>query len=128
MSIFNCNKKLIFTVAIVLLCLTLSVVGAANVYASSVGTVYGTGSDGLNVRSGPGSNYSVIDALWDGDTVTIIETSGSWYKISYSSKTGYVSSEFIKINDEDEDDYEVISDEVTDVDDVIDQIDEDYLS
>ena len=100
MNIFNYNKKLIFVVAIVLICLALSLISADNVFASSEGEVYGTGSDGLNVRSGPGSNYSVIDSLWDGDTVTIVETIDGWYKISYSSKSGYVSSKFIKINEE----------------------------
>lgn len=105
MSIRNCNKKLIVLFAIVLAIFALSSLVVDNAYASSVGIVYGTGSDGLNVRSGPGSNYGVIDALWDGDTVTIIETSGNWYKISYSSKTGYVSADYIKISEEDEDDY-----------------------
>ena len=56
----------------------------------------GTG-DGLNVRSGPGQDYSIIDSLWDDDEVTILEETKGFYKISYQGKTGYASTAYIKV-------------------------------
>ena len=59
----------------------------------------------LNVRSGPGTGYSLVARLNYGTTVsTIGETTGSdgvlWYQIQYTSgtetKTGYVSSAYLK--------------------------------
>lgn len=66
--------------------------------AATTGKVYNTGADGLNVRSGPGTNYPIIYGLSDGNTVTIIEKTDEWYKVSYSSITGYVSAKYIKVD------------------------------
>ncbi|PET54539.1 hypothetical protein CN514_18470 [Bacillus sp. AFS001701] len=50
----------------------------------------------LNVRSGPSTSYKVIGTLKKGAKVTITSTSGSWYKIKSGTKTGWVSSKYIK--------------------------------
>ncbi len=50
----------------------------------------------LNVRSGPGTNYSRVGLLSRGAKVTITGESGSWYKIKSGSLTGYVSKQYIK--------------------------------
>lgn len=47
----------------------------------------------LNIRSGPWG--SVIGALYNGDKVTIVETSGDWYKIKVGSGYGYVHANYI---------------------------------
>jgi uncharacterized protein YraI len=39
-----------------------------------------TATSDLNVRSGPGTGYSVVDRLEAGDTVEIVATQGSWYR------------------------------------------------
>ena len=85
---------------VLFLLIACSFIAAQDASAATVGVVYGTGSDGLNVRSGPGSGYSIIDALWDGDEVTIVEKTDNWYKISYNGKTGYSSADFIKIKED----------------------------
>lgn len=54
---------------------------------------------GLNVRSGPGSGYELLFTLNNNATVDIIGKSGSWYQISYNGRTGYVSSEYIVIDE-----------------------------
>jgi uncharacterized protein YgiM (DUF1202 family) len=51
----------------------------------------------LNVRSGPGTNYGVIGSLKKGAAVTITGSTGSWFIISFGGKTGYVSTQFIKV-------------------------------
>lgn len=84
------------------LMLAVSLVFADNAAAATKGVVYGTG-DGLNVRSGPGQDYSIIDSLWDDDEVTILEETKGFYKISYDGKTGYASTAYIKIIENSED-------------------------
>ncbi len=67
--------------------------------SNTTGTV--TASDGLNVRSGPGTKYSRIGGLDKGKTFTITgkaqDSSGTWwYRLTFSGKTGYVSSQYVK--------------------------------
>ncbi len=56
------------------------------------GTITGSG---VNLRSGPGTNYAVLTTMAKGTSVTILGTSGSWYKIQYGSYTGYVSGDYL---------------------------------
>ena len=66
------------------------------VSSGTAGKVTGAGN-GLNVRSGPGSNYNKVASITNGTKVTILEDTGSgWYKIDYGNgKTGYASSSYI---------------------------------
>ncbi len=64
------------------------------------GTV-NTKKDPLTVRSGPGSSYSRLGSLAKGRTfdVTGKATDGNgvtWYRLTYSGKTGYVSAAYVK--------------------------------
>ena len=62
-------------------------------------------ADVLNVRSGPGTNYSVVTQISNGQMVTVLETttgSGmSWYHIRFAlngaTYTGYVAAEYITL-------------------------------
>ncbi len=57
----------------------------------------------LNVRSGPGTSYSKLGSLTEGKRFQAIQkvkkTDGSqWYKLQYSSsKTGYVSADYVSL-------------------------------
>lgn len=51
----------------------------------------------LNIRKSASSESKVVGTLREGDQVTIKDTSGSWYKISTGSKTGYVAKKYIKV-------------------------------
>ena len=53
----------------------------------------------LNVRSGPGTQYSPIGSLSRGATVTIVGVSGGFYRIRYGSGTGYVSKDYIRLTE-----------------------------
>jgi uncharacterized protein YgiM (DUF1202 family) len=55
-----------------------------------------TATQTLNVRSGPATTYKVVGTLEPGQTVTTLSTSNSWTKISFSSGTAYVSSDYLK--------------------------------
>jgi outer membrane biosynthesis protein TonB len=51
----------------------------------------------LNVRSGPGENYSVIGLLHRGDTVKVIKTKGDWTEIEPPADAyAFVAAEFLK--------------------------------
>lgn len=62
-------------------------------------------ADVLNVRSGPGTNYSAVTQIGNGQMVTILETTtGSgmtWYHIRFALNgaeyTGYVAAEYITL-------------------------------
>ena len=62
---------------------------------NKVGTV--TASSSLNIRSGAGTNYSIIGSLPSKASVQILETLNGWYKIKYNNLTGYVSSQYVSV-------------------------------
>lgn len=57
-------------------------------------------SAGLNVRTGPGTEYPSIYVLENKSVVEIKEQTGQWYKISYNGITGYVSAGYIVIDED----------------------------
>lgn len=52
----------------------------------------------LNVRSGAGMNYDVIDNLKCGDEVEVQGLDGDWYKITIPSKDGYVHKDYLSVS------------------------------
>ena len=54
---------------------------------------------GLNVRSGPGSDYEKVASVLNGDRVTILEDVGNgWLKVDYGNgKIGYVSRDYVTV-------------------------------
>lgn len=53
----------------------------------------------LNVRSGPGTSYSVVGSLARGENVVVLGTYGNFSKILYDgNRTGYVSSAYLKVS------------------------------
>ncbi len=44
----------------------------------------------LNVRSGPGTGYSLLGGLLGGTVVEVKEVSGAWYRIDYNGKAGWI--------------------------------------
>ena len=69
-------------------------------YISKTDT-YGESTASLNVRSGPGTNYSIKTTLKRGEIVTITKSSNSWYQIKTNANiTGWVSSKYINITTE----------------------------
>lgn len=49
----------------------------------------------LNVRSGPGTDFSKVTTLSAGTVVEIVGIDNGWYKITYDGATGYVSSDYL---------------------------------
>lgn len=66
-----------------------------NVTVQTGGT-YVVNATSLRVRTGPATYHSVIGGVLNGTTLNVIGSEGSWFKVNYQGKTGYVSSEFMK--------------------------------
>ncbi|WP_153846297.1 N-acetylmuramoyl-L-alanine amidase [Sphingobacterium paramultivorum] len=54
-----------------------------------------TASD-LNLRSGPGTNHSVISVLKKGTPVNVISRSATWSEVSVNGLKGWVSNQYLK--------------------------------
>ncbi|MEG1311346.1 MAG: SH3 domain-containing protein, partial [Romboutsia sp.] len=68
-------------------------IGVTDSYAAEKGTI---NVDVLNIRSGAGTNYSVISKAYKGNTVEILEKVSGWCKVKLSNgKIGWGSSQYI---------------------------------
>ena len=51
----------------------------------------------LNMRSGPGTENSIVTKLYAGNVAKIIGINNAWFKVQYGSYTGYISPEYVEI-------------------------------
>lgn len=51
----------------------------------------------LNLRTGAGMSYEIIDQLRNGEEVTVIGTEGDWYEVIVPEKRGYVHSDYLEL-------------------------------
>lgn len=56
-----------------------------------------TGGSRLNVRTGAGMNYEIIDQLRPGEEVVVVGVEGDWYQITVPEKHGYVHSDYLEL-------------------------------
>lgn len=54
-----------------------------------------TATTAVNIRSGPGINYSKVDALSSGEAVNITECKGRWCYVEHSGPDGWVSGKYL---------------------------------
>ena len=99
------KKKILITAVLAVVMISLTVAGVISLAAVQTGMV-NIVDDTLNVRTGPGKSYQVIDVLDTGDIITITDsqkdTDGNvWYKMSISKNgktiTGFVHSYYITL-------------------------------
>ena len=57
-------------------------------------TCYVNSEKGLNVRSGPSTDYSVIGTLSNGSKIEVTGESGGWYRFDYKGKDGSVATKY----------------------------------
>ncbi len=65
---------------------------AAEQSMDGVGTIT---ANGVRMRSGPGTSYSVIGYYNKGTQMTITGKSGNWYAVKYNGVKGYVSADYM---------------------------------
>lgn len=67
---------------------------------SSATATTGTTTGNVNFRQGPGTGYSQVSGcakVPKGSTVTILEQTNGWYKVTYKSYTGYLSADYVAV-------------------------------
>lgn len=88
------KKALTFVLALALLL-------SAQVFAFAASSGYAlvTNTTRLNIRSGPGTEYSVIGSVPRGEWVEVYNTTGTWAqgRVMPSGMTGYFSTSFLKM-------------------------------
>ena len=52
----------------------------------------------LNMRAGAGTSYSIIKTIPSNTTVQVLESSGTWKKVSYGGITGWCSATYLKVS------------------------------
>lgn len=53
----------------------------------------------VNLRTGPGTNYSAVGQADKGDQVYIYGISGGWYKVIYGEKLCYIRSDYVDLTE-----------------------------
>lgn len=51
----------------------------------------------VRMRKGPSTSYSIVGTYDKGTKMTITGSQKGWYKVSYNGKTGYVSSDYMRL-------------------------------
>ena len=63
---------------------------------TSVGNATVTGGSTINVRTGPGTDYSRVARVNQGKRVTLLaKADGGWFKVSFDGTTGYILGDYI---------------------------------
>ena len=87
------SKKMIMSLGISAAALSLSSIEANAAQTLTVTTSV------LNVRTGAGTNYSIMSKVYEGDTLEVIGSSNGWYNVKLSSgKTGWVSGDYVSVS------------------------------
>lgn len=69
---------------------------AAGVLLASAGIASAaTVTNDLNLRSGPGTRYGVIDTMPAGAYVRVINCGGSWCRVNWHGRVGYASASYL---------------------------------
>ena len=76
------------------LAIALTLAGTTAIGANAA-TVTGVTKANVNMRSGAGTKYKVVKVVKANKTVTILGQKGSWYKVKYNGKTGYISKSYV---------------------------------
>ena len=71
--------------------------GNGDVAFSSAGYVGDTEGMGLNLRASNNASSAVLATIPEGASLTITAKNGSWYKVNYGGRTGYVSAQYVKL-------------------------------
>ena len=98
MNLFSATHKNTSLITIIILSVFIlfcALAFAQEAHAASTGVVNVAG--GVNVRTGPGTNYDRIGGFDYGQTVTVTGSSGGWYIVDFNGRTGYVSAEYITL-------------------------------
>ena len=60
-------------------------------------TLYGVTTASISIRTGAHINYSVQGTFANGTKINITGVAGSFYRVNYNGKTGYISNQYVKL-------------------------------
>lgn len=63
-------------------------------------------NDHLNVRTGPGTDFDKVDQVHTNEVYPIIQTKGEWVEIQLNDQSGWVMTEYITIEQEEDEEVE----------------------
>ncbi len=58
-----------------------------------------TNGSNLNVRTGPGIDFKIINSLANGTEVQVMKEENGWYQLEFPAKYGYVCGKYLELND-----------------------------
>ena len=110
MEISNiCGRRFLPVLFVVCLAMSLLLVWSVyheRTYGSDTITYYsplktGAATDTVNVRTGPGTNYSKVATYPKGSTFAVyslvVRNGSSWYKTTYDGKWAYITTDYVSV-------------------------------
>ena len=79
---------------IILAFFIIAVIVTANIVIAATGKV---NDNNIRMRKEPNTTSEIITNLYKNDSVEVLEKTGSWYKIKYEGKVGYMRADLIDI-------------------------------
>lgn len=73
---------------------TLTLAASALLLSAGIASA-ATVTNDLNLRSGPGTRYGVIDTMPAGAYVNVIGCGGSWCRVNFQGRVGYASANYL---------------------------------
>lgn len=67
---------------------------SAGMDVAASGAVSGTD---VNLRSGPGTDTAIVRVTAEGEDVSVLGVSGSWYRVSVGGDAGYIRSDYVAL-------------------------------
>lgn len=92
----KCSKRLIslfLTLALMLSTMSFSVFAKGDI-AYGIGFVTGSG---LRLRASDSTNSKVLDSASKNEVVLVLDKVGSWYKVVYNLKVGYMHGDYVSV-------------------------------
>jgi uncharacterized protein YraI len=79
--------------------------GAVIVGLTAGAAMAAVASASVNVRTGPGTSYGIVDVLRPGESVDITDRDGGWCRVDKAGPNGWVSCNYLVSSRDYDDDY-----------------------
>lgn len=87
-------KKVKLLLGILFLCIVIQNI-LVNQSCAQVGTV---NTETIRLRKEASTNSTIVELISEGEQVEILAEENDWYKVKYKGMTGYLSKQYIKVN------------------------------
>lgn len=87
-------KKIKLLLEILFLCIVIQII-LVNQSCALVGTV---NTETIRLRKEASTNSTIVELISEGEQVEILAEENDWYKVKYKGMTGYLSKQYVKVN------------------------------